>query len=88
MTLSVKQERLKEEYIRARGYWTDWTGATPAQVMEVLAMATEQGLGGTRVGVEILAEELKSLLPISGHDWLPRRTTRRRVAAAPGVLAQ
>jgi hypothetical protein len=25
MTLSVKQERLKEEYIRARGYWTDWT---------------------------------------------------------------
>jgi Carboxymuconolactone decarboxylase family len=119
MTLSVKQERLKEEYIRARGYWTDWTegmlrfspgfldlyaryggypashgplsplmceliyvaldassthlfesglrlhlafamrhGATPAQVMEVLAMATEQGLGGTRVGVEILPEEL------------------------------
>ncbi len=33
-------------------------GATPAQVMEVLAMATAQGLGGTRVGVEILAEEL------------------------------
>ena len=119
MTLSPEQERLKAEYIRARGYWTNWTegmlrfspdfldlyaryggyaaahgplsprmceliyvaldassthlfesglrlhmamavqqGASPAQVMEVLAMATEQGLGGTRVGVEILAEEL------------------------------
>jgi alkylhydroperoxidase/carboxymuconolactone decarboxylase family protein YurZ len=119
MTLSPEQERLKAEYIRARGYWTDWTegmlrfspgfldlyaryggypaangplsplvceliyvaldassthlfesglrlhmavairlGATPPQVMEVLAMATEQGLGGTRVGVEILAQEL------------------------------
>jgi alkylhydroperoxidase/carboxymuconolactone decarboxylase family protein YurZ len=119
MTLSPEQERLKAEYIRARGYWTEWTegmlrfspgfldlyaryggypaangplsplmceliyvaldassthlfasglrlhmalairyGATPAQVMEVLAMATDQGLGGTRLGVEILAEEL------------------------------
>ena len=119
MILSAEQERLKAAYIRARGYWTDWTegmlrfspgfldlyaryggypaangplsplmceliyvaldassthlfesglrlhmalavkhGATPAQVMEVLAMATEQGLGGTRLGAEILAEEL------------------------------
>ncbi len=119
MTLSPEQERLKAEYIRARGYWTDWTegmlrfspgfldlyaryggypaasgplsklmceliyvaldassthlfdsglhlhmtfaiklGATPAQIMEVLALATEQGLGGTRLGVEILGEEL------------------------------
>jgi alkylhydroperoxidase/carboxymuconolactone decarboxylase family protein YurZ len=33
-------------------------GATPAQVMEVLAMATAQGLGGTRIGVEMLAEEM------------------------------
>lgn len=124
MTLTPEQERLKAEYIRARGYWTDWTegmlrfspgflelyaryggypaahgpltpmlcelvyvaldassthlfesglalhmrtavqhGATPAQVMEVLAMATEQGLGGTRLGAEILAEELAA----SGH---------------------
>jgi hypothetical protein len=30
----------------------------------------------------------KSLLTVSGHDWLPRRTTRRRVATAPGVPAQ
>jgi hypothetical protein len=30
----------------------------------------------------------KSLLTVSGHDWLPRRTTRRRAATAPGVLAQ
>lgn len=119
MSLTPEQERLKAAYVRARGYWTDWTeallrfsphflnlyaryggypaahgplsprmceliyvaldassthlfesglrlhmalavkhGATPAQVMEVLAMATEQGLGGTRIGVEILAEEL------------------------------
>jgi alkylhydroperoxidase/carboxymuconolactone decarboxylase family protein YurZ len=119
MTLTPEQERLKADYIRARGYWTEWTegmlrfsphfldlyaryggyaaangplspllceliyvgldassthlfesglrlhmalavkhGATPAQVMEVLAMATEQGLGGTRLGAEILAEEL------------------------------
>jgi alkylhydroperoxidase/carboxymuconolactone decarboxylase family protein YurZ len=119
MILSAEQERLKAAYIRARGYWTDWTegmlrfspgfldlyaryggypaangplsplmceliyvaldassthlfesglrlhmalavqhGATPVQVMEVLAMATEQGLGGTRLGAEILAEEL------------------------------
>lgn len=119
MALTPEQERLKAEYIRARGYWTDWTegmlrfspgfldlyarygghpaahgpltpvmceliyvaldassthlfasglalhmrvamrhGATPAQVMEVLAMATEQGLGGTRIGAGILAEEL------------------------------
>ncbi|MBN8905660.1 MAG: carboxymuconolactone decarboxylase family protein [Rhodospirillales bacterium] len=121
MSLTPEQERLKAAYVRARGYWTDWTeallrfsphfldlyaryggypaahgplsarmceliyvaldassthlfesglrlhmalavkhGATPAQVMEVLAMATEQGLGGTRVGVEILAEELQA----------------------------
>ena len=119
MALTPEQESLKAAYIKARGYWTNWTegmlrfspgfldlyaryggyaaangplsplmceliyvaldassthlfesglalhmryamkhGATPAQVMEVLAMATAQGLGGTRVGVEILAEEL------------------------------
>lgn len=119
MALTPEQEALKQAYIKARGYWVDWTegilrfspgfldlyarygghaaangplsplmceliyvaldassthlfesglvlhmryamrhGATPAQVMEVLAMATAQGLGGTRVGVDILAEEL------------------------------
>jgi alkylhydroperoxidase/carboxymuconolactone decarboxylase family protein YurZ len=119
MTLTPEQQRLKDAYIRARGYWTPWTegilrfnpsfldayaryggypaaqgplspvtcellyvaldassthlfesrlllhmryalqhGATPAQIMEVLALATAQGLGGTQVGVQILAEEL------------------------------
>ena len=119
MALTPEQEALKQAYIKARGYWVDWTegilrfspgfldlyaryggypaangplsslmceliyvaldassthlfesglvlhmryamrhGATPAQVMEVLAMATAQGLGGTRVGIDILAEEL------------------------------
>jgi alkylhydroperoxidase/carboxymuconolactone decarboxylase family protein YurZ len=33
-------------------------GATPEQIMEVLALATAQGLAGTYIGVEILAEEL------------------------------
>ena len=119
MALTPVQEALKQAYIKARGYWVDWTegilrfspgfldlyarygghpaatgplsplmceliyvaldassthlfesglvlhmryamrhGATAAQVMEVLAMATAQGLGGTRVGIDILAEEL------------------------------
>lgn len=119
MGLTPEQQRLKDAYIRARGYWTPWTegilrfnpqfldayaryggypaahgplsplmcellyvaldassthlfesglllhmrlafrhGATPAQVMEVLTLATAQGLGGTQVGVEILADEL------------------------------
>lgn len=33
-------------------------GAAPAQVMEVLQLATAQGLDGVALGVEILAEEL------------------------------
>jgi alkylhydroperoxidase/carboxymuconolactone decarboxylase family protein YurZ len=121
MSLTAEQEALKQAYIQARGYWTNWTegilrfnpsfldiyaryggypaangplspkmcellyvaldassthlfesglvlhmryalkhGASPAQVMEVLAMATAQGLSGTQIGVEILAEELEA----------------------------
>ena len=124
MALTPVQEALKQAYIKARGYWVDWTegilrfspgfldlyarygghpaatgplsplmceliyvaldassthlfesglvlhmryamrhGATAAQVMEVLAMATAQGLGGTRVGIDIVAEELAA----AGH---------------------
>ena len=143
MIFSAEQERLKAAYIRARGYWTDWTegtlrfspgfldlyaryggypaangplsplmceliyvaltrpaltfesglrrmalavkhGATPAQVMEVLAMATEQGLGVARG----LARKF------SPRNWLPRdRLCRnsmwrfqpsRRLCAMPG----
>jgi alkylhydroperoxidase/carboxymuconolactone decarboxylase family protein YurZ len=119
VSLSPEQDRLKQAFIQARGYWTPWTegilrfspafldvyarygghpaatgplsrqmcellyvaldassthlfgsglllhmqyalehGATPAQVMEVLAMATAQGLSGTTIGVEILEQEL------------------------------
>ncbi len=124
MTLTAEQERLKQAYIQARGYWTPWTegllrlsptfldlyarygghpaahgplaarmceliyvaldassthlfetglrlhmelalrhGATPAEVMDVLAMATAQGLGGTLTGIGILAEELAAADP-------------------------
>lgn len=44
-------------------------GATPAQVMDVLAMATAQGLGGTLTGIGILAEELTAAhRPLAAPD--------------------
>lgn len=142
MTLTAEQERLKQAYIRARGYWTPWTegllrlspsfldlyaryagypaahgplsarmcgliyvaldassthlfeaglrlhmdlalrhGATPAQLMDVLAMATAQGLGGTLAGIDILAEEL------AAADQLPVASDARLTVEQAGLRA-
>lgn len=62
-------------------------GATPAQVMEVLAMATAQGLGGTCVGVEILAEEMQAagcIMP-ENPDSAEQRALRDRWTTRFGI---
>ena len=148
MALTPVQEALKQAYIKARGYWVDWTegilrfspgfldlyarygghpaaagplsplmceliyvaldassthlfesglvlhmryamrhGATAAQVMEVLAMATAQGLGGTRVGIDILAEELAAAgKPVGGFS--PVQAMARKSAASRAAVAE
>jgi alkylhydroperoxidase/carboxymuconolactone decarboxylase family protein YurZ len=125
VSLTATEQALKEEFIRARGYWRPWTdgllrlnpdflsayaryagypaatgplsrkmceliyvaldgsathlfrsglalhiglalesGASAQEIIEVLQLATAQGLDGCNLGVEILVEELA----IAGHD--------------------
>lgn len=153
MQLTQKQEAQKQAYIRARGYWKDWTeglllvspnfldtyaryggypaqtgplspamceliyvaldgssthlfeaglrlhmgialqrGATPLQIMEVLHIATAQGLDGVTLGVDILVEELATAglappalsIPLDGTQMELKSAYKARFGDWPG----
>lgn len=145
MTLTPEEQVLKEEFIRARGYWRPWTegllrldpeflatyaryggypaatgplsrkmceliyvaldgsathlfrsgftlhmqlaleqGATAQEIVDVLRLATAQGLDGCNLGIGILAEELA----LAGGDTNQAALTDEQTALRDAYVAQ
>lgn len=145
MTLTADEQKLKQAFIEARGYWRPWTegllrldpaflatyasyggypaetgplsrkmceliyvaldgsathlfrsglalhtrlaleqGASPQEIIDVLRLATAQGLEGCNVGVAILVEELAA----AGLDIFPGELSDQQKALREAYVAQ